>query len=188
MARIIRSALALGAGLVALAGATTTAHAQGRAAAPAAAAGDTVVQIEAGDSNRCLAIPSDPNVKNGGRAHLDFCVDWAWTKWRVVPVDNSSVELRSVKDGRCLEVENSGTQVKAVVQSWDCSGGKQMRWQMDLVDPVRQLYQLRPTHVQDRCLDVPDEDVVEGKPLWQWYCNQSSAQLWRIKPVAEKAS
>ncbi|WP_370419189.1 RICIN domain-containing protein [Streptomyces sp. QH1-20] len=180
MARIIRAALALGAGLAALAGGTTTAHAQ---RTPDTASEDTVVQIEVGDSGRCLAIPSSPAVKNGGRAYLDVCNDREWTKWRAVPTDNSSFELRSVKDGRCLEVENSGTQVKAAVQSWDCSGGKQMRWQMDLVDPARQLYQLRPTHVQDRCLDVPDGGVVPGRQLWQWYCNQSAAQLWRIRPV-----
>ncbi|MFE5873209.1 RICIN domain-containing protein [Streptomyces roseifaciens] len=160
----------------------STAHAQGGSAAPAGIDGGAVVQIEAGSSGRCLAVTSEP--KNGAHAYVDFCgTNRPWALWRAIPTDNSSFELRSLNGGRCLEVENSGTHAGAVVQTWDCSGGKQMRWQMDLVDPARKLFQLRPTHTQDRCLDVAGGDITEGKPVQQWYCNYTAAQLWRIKPV-----
>ncbi|KNB49502.1 RICIN domain-containing protein [Streptomyces caatingaensis] len=141
------------------------------------------MELQAADSNACLAAVD----RNGFRAGLDFCTtDWETGLWQVIPVDNSSVEFRTVSGGKCLEVENSGTQAGAAVQVWDCTGGKQMRWQMDLVDPVRNLYQLRPTHTSDRCLDIVNGALELGVNAQSWYCNQTEAQLWRIKPVERR--
>ncbi|WP_344964573.1 RICIN domain-containing protein [Streptomyces thioluteus] len=143
------------------------------------------MMLEAGDSDRCLAAGK----KNGSRAGMDFCTtDWDTGLWRVIPVDNSSFEFRAVPTDKCLEVENSGTQAGAAVQVWDCTGGKQMRWQMDLVDPARQLYQLRPTHTEGRCLDIVNGNVELGARAQSWSCNQTNAQLWRIRPVERPAS
>ncbi|WP_372411269.1 RICIN domain-containing protein [Streptomyces luteireticuli] len=188
MARIARAALALSAGLAALAAGTTTAHARG-AAAPARADLAGVVQIQAGSSNQCVAVTTGPKTRNGERAHLDYCdTDSEGTLWRVNPTANSAVEFRSWNGDKCLEVENSGSKEGAAVQVWDCNGGKQMRWQVDLVIPNRNLYQIRPTHAQNRCLDVPNSNISQSMPLWQWACNQSKAQLWQIKPLVGFAS
>ncbi|PNE34049.1 hypothetical protein AF335_05060 [Streptomyces eurocidicus] len=85
--------------------------------------------------------------------------------------------------GKCLEVENSGKQAGAAVQQWECTGGKQMRWQMVLVDHGRKIFQLRPMHTEDRCLDITGGDQKPGAKAQQWYCNQTDAQLWQIQLV-----
>lgn len=168
MARIVRAALAIGAGLAALAGGATTAN----------AADKTYIQLETAGSSLCLgAAPNNTTYLDSCRTDLLFPA-----VWEVVPTANSSFELRWESNGNCLEVANSGTQAGASVRlGTTCTGGKQTRWQMDLVDPVRKLYQLRPTHTQDHCLDIPNSEVVQGKPLQQWTCNQTAAQLWRVK-------
>lgn len=185
MARIIRAALTLGASLVALISGTAIAYAEGVSAAPIGTVDETVVQLQVTNSDFCLAAAN----KNGARAGLDLCVtDWQSQLWRIIPVDSSSFELRSVPSGRCLEVENSGTKAGSAVQVWDCTGGKQMRWQLVLVDHAQKLYQLRPTHTEDRCLDIVDGNVQHATVAQSWYCNQTAAQLWRIKLVERPTS
>ncbi|MFE0043821.1 RICIN domain-containing protein [Streptomyces albireticuli] len=182
MTRIIRGALAICASVAVMAAGVTTAHAEEAPPLPEVP-GETVVQLEASDSGACLGIPSK-EIKNGARAGLGLCnADTKNTQWRVVPADGFSFEVRSVPSSRCLEVENSGTQVGAAVQIWDCTGGKQMRWQLVLVDHARKLFQLRPMHREDRCLDVINGELSPGAKAQQWYCNQTNAQLWKIKPV-----
>ncbi|MEU4209245.1 RICIN domain-containing protein [Streptomyces sp. NPDC026206] len=207
MARIIRAALAIGASLVALAGGATTAYADGRdpaeAAARAAAAAaeaaakaraaaleahnrtglpETVVQLQAAHSGKCLDI-DHAKTENGVRARQWTCNGSDAQKWRMVPAADSSYELRSVPSGKCLEVENSDTKAGAAVQQWSCVNTKQMRWQVVLVDPVKKLHQLRPMHTEDRCLDIVDAKTDNGAKAQQWSCNQTDAQLWQIQPV-----
>ncbi len=59
-----------------------------------------------------------------------------------------------------------------------------MRWSMILVDQQKKLFQLRPTHTKERCLDVYDAGTANGATVQQWYCNQTAAQLWRVLPVS----
>ncbi|MFH8884602.1 RICIN domain-containing protein [Streptomyces californicus] len=110
--------------------------------------------------------------------------------WGRRPYGSAAVQLppptRTGREGNgdCLEVADAGTGAGAGVRLGTCSGGKHTRWQVELADPVRKLYQLRPTHIANRCLDIPNSEVAQGKPLRQWTCNQTDAQLWRIKPLA----
>lgn len=117
------------------------------------------------------------------RAVQGTCNGSGAQRWRAVPVADSSFEVRSVASGKCLEVENSGKQAGAAVQQWECTGGKQMRWQMVLVDHGRKIFQLRPMHTEDRCLDITGGDQKPGAKAQQWYCNQTDAQLWQIQLV-----
>ncbi|MFD7625507.1 RICIN domain-containing protein [Streptomyces sp. NPDC059851] len=184
MARIARAALAVGASVAALVGGTTTAHARS-AAEPAEG---VVVHLEAGESNRCLSVGGDSTATNGAPAYLDFCTTaWKGPVWRLVateaPTRESSFELRSMPGGKCLEVADGSDQAGAAIQLGECSGAKRTRWQIDLVDPVRKVYQVRALHAAERCLDVPYGNHTEGVRLQQYPCNQTTAQLWRIKPV-----
>ncbi|MFF8503773.1 RICIN domain-containing protein [Streptomyces anulatus] len=168
---IVRAALAIAAGLAALVGGTTT---------TAHAADKTYIQLQTADSSLCLgAAPNDVT-------YLDLChTDWIFPAvWEVVRTADSTSELRWESNGNCLEVANGSTQAGANVRLGACAGGKQTRWQMDLVDPVRRLYQLRPTHTTGRCLDIPNSEVVQGNSVQQWTCNQTDAQLWRVKQIA----
>ncbi|AZQ74552.1 hypothetical protein EKH77_28055 [Streptomyces luteoverticillatus] len=60
----------------------------------------------------------------------------------------------------------------------------QQRWKLLLVDVAKELYELRPTHVEDRCLDIAGGSLKEGANAQQWGCNGTPAQRWRVKPVA----
>ncbi|GAU65937.1 hypothetical protein SSP35_02_03060 [Streptomyces sp. NBRC 110611] len=191
MSRTIRAALAMAGSLAALAGGATTAHAAGtspsadrvQTARDAASGRGDVVQLQAAHSGKCLGI-GDPKTDNGTGALQWTCNDGTPQQWRAIPTVGSSYVLRNERSGKCLEVENSGTQAGARVQQWDCSGGgPQLRWQMLLIDPAKGLYQLRPAHTKDRCLDIDHAQQGDGVRAQQWYCNQTDAQLWRIQPV-----
>ncbi|MFB7740985.1 MULTISPECIES: RICIN domain-containing protein [Streptomyces] len=175
-----RAALAGVASVAALAAGTTTAHAD--QATPLSAAPETTAQFQVMHSGKCLEI-NNGQADNGLAAQQWTCANVAAQQWRVVPVADSSFELRSAASGKCLEVENSGTQAGARVQQWTCTGGKQQRWRLVLVDQANKVFQLRPTHVEDRCLDVSGAKTDNGIKAQSWYCNQSDAQLWQIKPV-----
>ncbi|WP_102923977.1 RICIN domain-containing protein [Streptomyces noursei] len=145
--------------------------------------GDTV-RLQVASSGKCLGI--DSASKDNGAAALQWtCNEGKAQQWRAIPTVDSSFVLRNEHSNRCLEVENSGTQAGANVQQWGCTGGgAQLRWRMVLVDPVNKLYQLRPMHTPDRCLDIDHGKKDDGIKAQQWYCNQTDAQLWRILPVA----
>lgn len=184
MVRTLRRALAVCAGAAAVAVGATPAHASAPAGAPASA--ETLVNLQLAGSDMCLDISG---VADNGAKAIQWACDGSDTqKWRMVPVDNSSFELRSVRSGKCLEVENSGTQVGAAVQVWECMGGKQMRWQTALVDFTNKSYEFRVTHTTERCLDISNGGFqngvrTNGVRAQSWSCNQSDAQLWQIKVV-----
>ncbi|MEU7134142.1 RICIN domain-containing protein [Streptomyces sp. NPDC046261] len=167
----------------AAADAAETARANAAEAKARAEMPETVVTLKAAHSGKCLEIDKGKK-DNGAKAQQGECNSGDAQKWRVVPVANSSFELRSVPSGKCLEVADSGTKAGAVVQQWSCvANAKQMRWQIVLVDPVRKLHQLRPTHTEDRCLDIADAKKDNGAKAQQWSCNETDAQLWQIQPV-----
>ncbi|NVK78915.1 RICIN domain-containing protein [Streptomyces morookaense] len=140
------------------------------------------------DTDMCLDLVGDSttNVLNEAKAIQWACDGSDSQQWRVIPVDNSSFELRSVRSDKCLEVENSGTQEGADVQIWTCSGGMQMRWQLPLVDPVKKLYEFRVTHTYNRCLHVDnggDGARLNGLRVRSYACDQTRGQLWQIRTV-----
>ncbi|MEU7166216.1 RICIN domain-containing protein [Streptomyces morookaense] len=188
MVKRLRSTLAVCVGAaVAMAAGTTAANASPRFAEPTPAG--TVVNLQLAGTDMCLDILGNPTADaNGAKAAQWSCDGSDTQKWRMLPVDNSSFELRSVHSDKCLEIENSGTQEGADAQIWACSGGKQMRWQASMVDPVKRLYEFRVTHTTERCLDISNSGFwngvrTNGVRAQSWACNQSGAQLWQIKAV-----
>ncbi|MGW1199620.1 RICIN domain-containing protein [Streptomyces sp. NPDC002536] len=185
MVKFLRSALVACTGAATAVVCTTAAHAVPGTADPTPA--ETIVNLRMPASDMCLDIAGDAttNTQNGAKAIQWACDGSDSQKWRVIPVDNSSFELRSVRSGKCLEVENSGTQNGADVQIWECTGGKQMRWQTPLVDPVKKLYEFRVTHTTDRCLNINGgaDPRKNGIRAISWQCDQSIDQLWQIKVV-----
>ncbi|MGD3105161.1 RICIN domain-containing protein [Streptomyces sp. YGL11-2] len=182
MSRITRVALAIGAGVAALAGSVTTAHAD--ESEPRPTAGRTaVVQLQAAHSGQCLTIDNG-SFRNGANAVQSQCADGADSQlFELVPTGSATFEVRVKHSGKCLEVENSGTQAGANVQQWWCSGGDQMRWRLVMVDVAKELYELRPLHADLRCLDIKDASLKEGANAQSWYCNGTAAQRWQLKPA-----
>ncbi|MCC3775207.1 RICIN domain-containing protein [Streptomyces sp. UNOB3_S3] len=177
MSRITRAALATAAGFAALAGVATPAQ-----AAPAT---PSVAQLQPSHSGQCLTI-ADGALRNGANAVQTKCADGLDNQlFDLVPAGAGTFEVRAKHSGRCLEVENSGTKAGTNVQQWWCVGdAPQQRWKLLLVDPAKELYELRPSHVDDRCLDIAGGSTKEGANAQQWGCNGTPAQRWRVKPVA----
>ncbi|MFB7630569.1 RICIN domain-containing protein [Streptomyces sp. NPDC056149] len=182
MSRMTRAALAIGAGVAALAGSVTTAHAD--TDAPRAAAGQTsVVQLQASHSGKCLTI-ADGSFRNGANAVQSKCADDADNQlFELIPTGSATFEVRAKYSGRCLEVRGSGTEAGANVQQWWCGEGNHRRWRLVMVDVAKELYELRPMHTDLRCLDIKDGSLADGANAQSWYCTGAAAQRWQLKPA-----
>ncbi len=178
MSRITRAALAIGASVAALAGATTTAQADTPTDTP------SYVQLQVEQSGKCLTIAKG-SLRNGANAQQSTCADDQDSQlFDLASVGSGDFVLRPKASGKCLEVENAETKSGANAQQWWCTGAAQMRWRLVMVDVAKELYELRPMHaVKNRCLDISGASMDDGANAQSWWCNGTPAQHWRIQPV-----
>ncbi|QGV77285.1 RICIN domain-containing protein [Streptomyces ficellus] len=212
MSRIVRSALAVAAGVAALAGGVTVAvadearpqptpnatvatsttvaaagvdAADARAAAVAAAP-LPAVQLRAAHSDKCLTTPN-ASLRNGVNTVQSTCLpDAENQRVDMVPTGAGTFELRFGHSGKCLDVEAAGTATGTVVQQWWCVGKPNQQWRLVMVDIANELYELRPAHTPtgtNRCLDIESGSKTDGAVARLWACNGTAAQQWRIQPV-----
>ncbi|MFD9534737.1 RICIN domain-containing protein [Streptomyces sp. NPDC060010] len=193
MSRIVRSVLAVGASLVALAGGVTAAVADEQPAALAAvpavaaeAAAPSVVQLKVEHSGQCLTIPA-VSLRNGVNAVQSACVDGADNqRFNLVPTGAGTFELRAGHSGKCLDVEGAGTSSGTLVQQWWCVEAPQQRWRLAMVDIAKELYELRPAHTPpnvNRCLDIASSGKEDGASAQLSACNGKASQKWRLQPI-----
>ncbi|MGA5410344.1 RICIN domain-containing protein [Streptomyces lavendulocolor] len=192
MSRIVRSVLAIGTGVAALAGGLTVAVAVAdepsapAAASAAAVAPPTAVRLRAGAGDLCLTI-ARASLRNGTDATASACADDAENQlFDLVPTGAGTFELRAGHSGKCLEVQSAGTKAGSVVQQWWCGQGQHQRWSMIMVDIAKESYELRPVHTAtgtNRCLDIAPVGKDAGASAQLWPCNGSGAQKWRLEPV-----
>jgi hypothetical protein len=72
---------------------------------------------------------------------------------------------------KCLDVVGGGTHDGADVQQWDCNANTaQQVWQLYQITANPPSYQLRPAHVEGKCLDVRDNSTAPGARLQIWTC------------------
>ncbi|MFF8293293.1 RICIN domain-containing protein [Streptomyces sp. NPDC016309] len=207
MSRIVRSALAVAAGVAALAGgvtvavadearpqptpaattvSTATVNAGDARAAATAASTPSAVQLRAVHSDKCLTTP-DASLRNGVNSVQSTCVaDAENQRIDMVPTGAGTFELRFGHSGKCLDVEAAGTTTGTVVQQWWCVGKPNQHWRLVMVDITNELYELRPAHTPagtNRCLDIASASKDDGAVARLWACNGTPAQQWRIHPV-----
>ncbi|MFJ6948406.1 RICIN domain-containing protein [Streptomyces wuyuanensis] len=207
MSRIVRSALAIAAGVAALAGTVTVAVADetrpeptpaptavatsavdaaaARAAAVAASA-PSAVQLRAVHSDKCLTTPN-ASLRNGVNSVQSTCVaDAENQRIDLVPTGAGTFELRFGHSGKCLDAEGAGTKSGTAVQQWWCVGAQNQRWRMVMVDIAKEAYELRPAHApltSNLCVDIESASKTDGADARLWACNGTPAQQWRIHPV-----
>ncbi|MEU7186293.1 RICIN domain-containing protein [Streptomyces sp. NPDC045369] len=182
MSRPIRAALATAAGLTALVSGATTAHA---APATSAASAPAAVKLQVAHSGKCLTIAGG-SFRNGANAEQSTCVDGLDNQaFELTPAGDGTFEVRAKHSGKCLEVRGAGTAAGANVWQWWCGEGDHQRWRFRLVEVSKELFELRPEHVQNQCLDVYDSQTADGTNITQWYCNGGDNQRWRILPVTD---
>ncbi|MEU0670205.1 RICIN domain-containing protein [Streptomyces lavendulocolor] len=207
MSRIVRSALAVAAGVAALAGgvtvavadearpqptpaattvSTTTVDAGGARAVAAAAAAPSAVQLRAVHSDKCLTTPN-ASLRNGVNTVQSTCVaDAENQRVDMVPTGAGTFELRFAHSGKCLDAEAAGTATGTVVQQWWCVGKPNQQWRLVMVDITNELYELRPAHTpagMSRCVDIESASKNDGAIARLWACNGTPAQQWRIHTV-----
>ncbi|MEU9417892.1 RICIN domain-containing protein [Streptomyces sp. NPDC051000] len=207
MSRIVRSVLAVGASLAALAGGVTIAVADEQPTTITADTADTTitavtavtvagvaaeapapsaVQLKVEHSGQCLTIPK-AGLRNGVNAVQSACADGAENqRFDLVPTGAGTFELRAGHSGKCLDVEGASTSAGTLVQQWWCVGAPQQRWRLVTVDIAKDLYELRPAHTPanlNRCLDIASTGNEDGASARLWACNGKAAQKWRLQPV-----
>ncbi|MFE3760816.1 ricin-type beta-trefoil lectin domain protein [Streptomyces sp. NPDC059104] len=92
------------------------------------------------------------------------------------------IELHAV-GGKCLDVENSGTNDGSPVQVYWCNGTSAQQWQMFGDDHGLHLRNV----VSQKCLDVSNNDPANGTRIQIWTCNSSPAQTWEYNLRATTA-
>ncbi|MER7109841.1 RICIN domain-containing protein [Streptomyces sp. NPDC000229] len=205
MSRIVRSALAVAAGVAALAGGMTvavadeartpsaptattvsTATVDADDARAAAAPAPSAVQLRVAHSDQCLTIPG-ASLRNGVNTVQSACAgDAENQRFTMVPTGAGTFELRFGHSGKCLDAEASGTKAGTAVQQWWCVGAQNQRWRLVMADIAKELYELRPAHTAvgtNLCLDIESASKRDGATARLWACNGTPAQQWRIQPV-----
>ncbi|MFJ3880912.1 ricin-type beta-trefoil lectin domain protein [Streptomyces sp. NPDC090077] len=92
------------------------------------------------------------------------------------------IELHAAA-GKCLDVENSGTNDGSPVQVYWCNGTSAQQWQLFGDNDGLHLRNV----VSQKCLDVSNNDSANGTRIQIWTCNSSPAQTWEYNLRATTA-
>ncbi|WP_121745344.1 PQQ-dependent sugar dehydrogenase [Streptomyces sp. E2N166] len=76
-------------------------------------------------------------------------------------------------DGKCLDVDNSGTADGTGVQVWTCNGSAAQDWTVGGDGTLKAL---------GKCLDVSGGGSADGTRIQLWTCNGTGAQKWAAQP------
>ncbi|HEV7981197.1 ricin-type beta-trefoil lectin domain protein [Amycolatopsis sp.] len=71
-------------------------------------------------------------------------------------------------DGKCVDVDNSGTANGTAVRLWTCNGSGAQRWTV----------QSGTLRALGKCLDVANSGTANGTLTQLWECNGTGAQTW----------
>ncbi|MDG9683761.1 ricin-type beta-trefoil lectin domain protein [Streptomyces sp. DH18] len=78
-------------------------------------------------------------------------------------------EVKGV-NGKCLDVDNSGTADGTKIQLWTCNNTAAQKWTVSGDGTVRAL---------DKCLDIDNAGTADGTKVQLYGCNGSAAQTWQ---------
>ncbi|WP_328740952.1 RICIN domain-containing protein [Streptomyces erythrochromogenes] len=77
-------------------------------------------------------------------------------------------------NGKCLEVENSGTANGARVQQWACNGQAGSGWYGE----KHGSYEYVKNYHSGKCLEVENSRTTNGARVQQWACNGQAGSKW----------
>lgn len=100
-----------------------------------------------------------------------------------VRVTDAVYELRPVHSDKCADIEGRRGDNGAKLTQWDCLGGTNQRFQLSYKGTVggEDLYEVRPTHAPNKCLDVSGVSSSNGAAVHQWDCHNGNNQRWRLQ-------
>lgn len=171
MTRSARVALTAVAGLAALTGGVSTAHAEPNT---------SYVRFQVEHSGKCLTM-SGGSLANGVLAVQSTCANGLDNQlFAVKPVGKGLSQIQAKHSGRCLAtVPSNGWKVQ---QEW-CSAATTQSWRVMLVDITTGAFELRPADQLEYCLTVPDYSTAEGAQPFIGQCGGLTPQRWRMTPA-----
>ncbi|MBK0372927.1 RICIN domain-containing protein [Streptomyces californicus] len=172
MARIARTALAAAAGLAALVGGATTAHAEPNT---------TYFRFAVEHSGKCLTVAGG-SLADGAAAVQSTCTSGDNQLFALKPAGQGQFRIQAKHSGRCLTT--SANLDWKVEQAWCGTDLSTQRWRVMLVDMAKDLHQLRPVDQPDYCLTIPDYSTVEGVRPGIGQCQNVSPQRWTVTASA----
>ncbi|MFE5520713.1 RICIN domain-containing protein [Streptomyces virginiae] len=87
---------------------------------------------------------------------------------------SAAIWLIHTFNGKCLEVENSGTANGARVQQWACNGQTGSGWYAEKHDG----YEYIKNYRSGKCLEVENARTNNGARIQQWDCKGQAASKW----------
>jgi len=98
------------------------------------------------------------------------------------PLAGGLYTLTARHSNKCLDVANASVNNGADIQQWDCTNGKNQKW--NLVSKGGDVYTLAAFH-SGKCLDVAGARNNNGADLLQWDCHGKDNQAWQITKGAD---
>ncbi|WP_434587369.1 ricin-type beta-trefoil lectin domain protein [Streptomyces sp. A5-4] len=97
----------------------------------------------------------------------------AWYTMNQLPGTTSRTgEVKGV-NGKCLDVDNSGTANGTKIQVWTCNSTGAQTWTLPGDGTVRAL---------NKCLDIDNAGTADGTKIQLYGCNGTAAQTWQPQP------
>ncbi|MBB4884380.1 RICIN domain-containing protein [Streptomyces netropsis] len=135
------------------------------------------VRLQVEHSGQCLTI-EEGSFQEGAYARQLKCADGLDNQlFELLPSGSASFEVRAKHSGRCLSVD---ADLKWAGQRWCFGSTPPQHWKVVMVEVTKELYELRPVHVPNWCLDIAEASLDEGEHAQIFQCNGTDAQRWRI--------
>ncbi|MFJ3235821.1 RICIN domain-containing protein [Streptomyces sp. NPDC086787] len=131
------------------------------------------IQIEAA-KGKCLDVQG-AGTANGTPVQIYTCNGSAAQQWQLWGSYDGGYALANVNAQKCLEVAGGNSADGTKIQIASCTGSKAQQWDFD----IRAAGELRNA-ATNKCLDL--HWFADGKDAWNYTCNASTAQQFRIVP------
>ncbi len=142
--------------------------------------GDSPVTIEVpGAKGKCLDVQSGGKA-NGTAVQVYTCNGSAAQQW-LIEGGGREMHLRNVNSYKCLDVSGGKAGNGTKIQIWSCNNSPAQSWDFG----VRGTTALKNAGT-GKCLDL--HKFTNGHDAWQWGCNGTAAQQYRIKPSGHKGT
>lgn len=137
-----------------------------------------VIQVEAAQG-KCLDVQGGGKT-NGTPVQIYTCNGSAAQQWQIFGYPHGYA-LFNVNAQKCLDVQSGSATNGTKIQIWTCNNTAAQQWKFD----VRAASELRNS-ATDKCLDLHKFD--NGYDSWQWDCNGSDPQKFRVVPKGHEGT
>lgn len=92
------------------------------------------------------------------------------------------VSLKSVHNGKCIDVASAGMADRANILQWSCKSEHNQKWRFNEIAPGE--WQIKALH-SSRCMDVASGSSEDGANILQYACSGADNQRWYKQYAAD---